>query len=106
MSNYTDLVKVIKKAALDAVESNKPVNVVFGAVTSASPLKIRVDHKIVLTSAQLVLSRNVTDYDTSIIIEDGEEKKVTIHNKLKKGEEVILIRQQSGQKYIVLDRLG
>lgn len=33
-------------------------------------------------------------------------KQMTIHNKLEKGEEVILLRMQGGQKYIVLDRIG
>lgn len=33
-------------------------------------------------------------------------KQIIIHNKLKKDEEVILLRMQGGQKYIVLDRIG
>lgn len=33
-------------------------------------------------------------------------KQMTIHNKLETGEEVILLRMQGGQKYIVLDRIG
>ena len=33
-------------------------------------------------------------------------KQMTIHNALEKGEEVILLRMQGGQKYIVLDRIG
>ncbi len=33
-------------------------------------------------------------------------KKITLHNSLAAGEEVILFRQQGGQKYIVLDRIG
>ena len=118
----------MKKASLEAVESSKPVNVVFGKVTSASPLKIQVDQKITLGEAQLVLCRNVTDYDNEITVVDwntenksgggGDDsfashnhalkgkKKIIVHNQLKQGEEVVLIRQQSGQKYIVIDRLG
>ena len=33
-------------------------------------------------------------------------KQMTIHNALEKGEEVVLLRMQGGQKYIVLDRIG
>lgn len=128
MSNYTDLIKAMKKASLEAVESSKPVNVVFGKVTSAAPLKIQVDQKITLGAAQLVLCRNVTDYDNEITVVDWNtenesggggydsfashnhalkgKKKIVVHNQLKQGEEVVLIRQQSGQKYIVIDRLG
>lgn len=34
------------------------------------------------------------------------KKKIIVHNGLAAGEEVILLRQQEGQKYIVLDRIG
>ena len=34
------------------------------------------------------------------------QKQITIHNGLDNGDEVILIRQQEGQKFIVLDRIG
>lgn len=33
-------------------------------------------------------------------------KQMTIHNGLLKGEKVILLRQQEGQKFIVWDRIG
>lgn len=32
-------VEVVKKAAVEAVEAGKPVNLLFGEVISASPLK-------------------------------------------------------------------
>ena len=34
------------------------------------------------------------------------KKKITVHNGLVVGDEVILIRQQEGQKFIVWDRIG
>ena len=34
------------------------------------------------------------------------KKAILVHNGLKLGEEVILIRQKGGQEYIVLDRVG
>ena len=34
------------------------------------------------------------------------QKQITIHNGLDVGDEVILIRQQEGQKFVVLDRIG
>lgn len=127
MPNANDLVRLIKQAALDAVEAKKPVNVCYGKVTSASPLKILVDQKLTLESAQLVLARNVTDFKTNITVNwtsdnksggSGEaafashnhgitgRKEITVHNGLGVGDEVILIRQQDGQKYIVVDRIG
>lgn len=103
MPDANELVTAMKKAALDAMESAKPVSVYFGEVISASPLKINVEQKMELGKAQLILSRNVTDFKTSI--SDGNIN-VTVHNALVAGEQVILLRQQGGQKFIVWDRIG
>jgi 16S rRNA C1402 (ribose-2'-O) methylase RsmI len=105
LPDAVELVKTIKKAALEAVESTKPVNVYFGTVESASPLKINVEQKMVLGESQLILTRNVTEYTSMITVQQSTEQ-ITFHNALEKGEEVILIRQQEGQKYVVIDRIG
>lgn len=132
MPDAVELVKTIKRAALDAVDASKPVQVCFGKVTSTSPLKILVEQKLPLGEGQLVLCRNVTNYVTtvSILSEYGwatqnrsggigdpafashnhdiviSKKKITVHNGLVVGDEVLLVRQQGGQKYIVVDRIG
>ena len=130
LRDTNDLLNLIKKAAVDAVDASKPTTVVFGKVTSASPLKINVEQKMTLSAAQLVLTRNVTNFKTSISggnIQNfyyvGTEPnvttepvspshvhavgkiQVTIHNGLVVGDEVILLRMQGGQKYVVLDRV-
>lgn len=33
-------------------------------------------------------------------------KTITVHNALKQGDKVVLIRAQGGQKYVVLDKVG
>ena len=127
MPDYTGLAKVIKQAAQDAADASKPAGVCFGKVISTSPLQIHVDQKLDLGPAQLVLTRNVTDYDTAMTAEweteltqggQGEGaydshkhritgiKLVTIHNGLAVGDQVTLLQQQGGQKYIVLDKVG
>jgi hypothetical protein len=144
LPDANELVALLKKAALDAVEASKPVNVYFGEVLSASPLKINVEQKMILGEKQLILSRNVTDFTTMVTVDwltesslsththtvqgsDGNgdsinlttgaknlahtheitgKKKITVHNGLVVGDEVILIRQQEGQKFIVWDRIG
>lgn len=131
MPDANGIIKKIHKAAVDAVEASKPVNVYFGEVLSASPLKINVEQKMILGEKQLILSRNVTDYKTKIsggniqnyyytglTTESGTAPvspshvhavgkiEVTVHNGLVVGDEVILIRQQEGQKFIVWDRIG
>lgn len=131
MSDAVEFVKTIKRAALDAVKASKPVEVCFGKVTSASPLKILVEQKLPLGEGQLILTRNVTNFKTYITggniknyyytgsDTDGGtapvvpshvhaigKVQITVHNGLVVGDEVILIRQQGGQKYIVVDRIG
>lgn len=118
LPDAVELVKAVKRAALEAVESSKPVNVYFGRVVAVSPLQINVEQKMTLGSAQLVLTRNVTDYETEVTVEWETEKmdehvheltgkkQMKIHNALSAGDEVVLIRMQEGQKYIVIDRLG
>jgi hypothetical protein len=119
--NYDDLVKVMKRAAVDAVNSSKPANMLFGKVISDSPLQIMVDQKLILNEAQLGLSRNVTDYDVDMTVDhstesgsDGDaghqhgykgKKTFKVHNALKTGEEVVLVQVSGGQKYIVIDRI-
>lgn len=127
MPDAVELTKAIKRAALEAVNASKPVEVCFGKVTSASPLKISVEQKMILGAAQLVLTRNVTNFTTEVTVDWSTEnksggsgdasfsshnhaiagrKKITVHNGLVVGDEVVLIRQQTGQKYIVVDRIG
>lgn len=136
MADATGLVEKMKRAALEAQEASKPVNVYFGEVTSVKPLKINVEQKMVLGEGQLILTRNVTDYMTTVTVQweteshkirhrhtesEGEtteysevphsheitgQKNFLMHNALEIGDEVILIRQQEGQKFIVVDRIG
>lgn len=118
MPDVTGFVAMIKKAALEAVASSKPMNIYFGEVESSYPLRINVEQRMVLGEKQLILTRQVTDYSLSVDIDlitesaDGHahkltgKKKLTVHNSLKKGESVIIARQQGGQKFIVIDRVG
>lgn len=166
MLDINDLLNSIKKAASEAVEASKPVAVMYGKVLSVSPLEINVEQKMVLHPAQLVLTRNVTDYETEATVHwltetksmnanhthelsgnisldskatvspnpDNENvtiqnnitntmaveqkninlshnhsidgrKSMTIHNGLEVGDEVLLLRMQGGQKYIVIDKV-
>lgn len=127
MPNAVELTKAIKRAAVEAVKAEKPAEICFGKVTSSSPLKILVEQKMTLGAAQLVLTRNVTNFTTEITVDWSTEnksggsgydsfashthaiagrKKITVHNRLVVGDEVILFRQQGGQKYIVVDKIG
>lgn len=122
-----DLVKMIKKAAIEAVNASKPANIVFGKVTSANPLSIQIDQKLTLGKAQLVVSEHLTDHVVSVDVNwetvntgggSGEasfashkhnitgNKTITVHNALAVGDKVILMQIAGGQKYVVIDRIG
>ncbi len=131
LADANELVETLKRAAVEAMQATKPVNVYFGEVVSAAPLKINVEQKMMLGEKQLILSRNVTNFKTSITggniknyyytgsttdsgtapvspshVHAVGKIEITVHNGLVVGDEVILIRQQEGQKFIVLDRIG
>ena len=126
MLNSNDLYDVIKAAAIKAVESSQPCDFLYGKVTSTSPLKVSIDQKMTLGSAQLVLTRNVMDYTVPVTINwttdnasggSGDNafavhnhsitdtKEMTIHNGLKVDDKVILLKKKGGQKYLILDRV-
>lgn len=117
MDNSNDLLVVIKNISKELADNIKITDVLYGKVIKEKPLEISVEQKMVLTEPQLVLSRNVTDYKVNITMDWFTEmenehkhkiagtKKVTVHNKLKIGEEVILIRMLGGQQFLVLDRM-
>ena len=66
MADANELVAAMKKAATEAVEAGKPVNVFFGKVKAVKPLKIDVEQKLLLGEKQLILSRSVADYKITI----------------------------------------
>lgn len=66
MPDAVELIKTIKRVAVDAVNSEKPVQVCFGVVKSTDPLTIFVDQKMLLGANQLILTRSVTNYKTKI----------------------------------------
>jgi len=99
-----NIVELIKQAAIEAVKESKPTSIVFGQVTSIDPLKISIDQKLILTSAQLILTNNVRDYDLEMTV-DSINKTFSVHNGLILGDEVIMIQVQGGQKFIVMERV-
>lgn len=87
MPDYSNLLNVMKQAGSNATDAKNPVHVCFGKVTSTSPLKILVEQKIILGSMQIVLTKSMIE-DALVI-----------------GDEVILLRVQGGQKYVVMDKV-
>lgn len=112
-----NMIEIIKTAAIDAVGASNPVAIIFGTVVSASPLKVNIEQRLTLDESHLILSSMVRDYQVDVTldhmteIESGHshqvtgKKTMTVHNRLKTGETVMLIQIQGGQKYVILDRV-
>ena len=104
MYDAKDIVRSIKKAAIDAVDARQDCDFIYGQVISIEPLTISIAQGIDLTDKQLVLTKNVTDYDATVVIE-GETRNAKIKNALEEDDTVVLLRKKGGQTYLVLDKV-
>lgn len=120
MFDIKDILLMVKQASKDTYNSMKPTEISFGTVESTNPLRIRVDSKLVLESIQLILTRNVIDYDLEMTVDHLTEvdygpaghthgykgrKVFRVNNALVQDEKVMLIRVQGSQRYIVFDKV-
>lgn len=99
-----NLVDLIKQAAIEANEAGSPSTFVYGVVISPDPVMIQVDgdSKLTLSREFVVIPEQFTDHEVEVL--DGDKRKIRILNALKADEKVVLIRQQGGQKYLVVGR--
>lgn len=75
--------EAIKIAAIEAIEATKPAAVVYGTVTSVSPLSVQLEQKSLLTAPFLV----------------------SLQPYLEAGNRVALLRVQGGQEYLILGKV-
>ena len=62
MADFAELFGVMQEISNNANSAGCPVTVCFGTVTSEAPLIILVDQKLQIGEAQIILTRNVTDF--------------------------------------------
>jgi hypothetical protein len=82
------LIELIKRASLDAIDNAKMCDLRYGEVVSTSPLKIKITNQFVIPSSLLVVPKRLRDDDPLV-----------------NGDKVVLIRQQGGQSYFILDKI-
>lgn len=106
------LIEIIKKAAMEAVKASEPSDFVFGTVINNAPLSIQIDQKLILTKEFLLLTSNVMEYSVKAKMfalesngDGAEQQKMTVYNGLQIDDKVIMLKQQGGQKYVVLDKI-
>lgn len=76
---------IIKELAKSAVEQDKPVAVVMGKVIENNSLKIETEQKMIIPEDMLIVPKRISV--SSLEIDDN----------------VILIRCDGGQRYLVMD---
>ena len=122
----TGLIDIIKRAAKDMYDNEQPTDLRFGTVVSDSPLKVQVTNLFTIPQSMLVVPKHLTDYEVEVTIDWTTEnksggsgdssfashnhgvtgkKKMTVHNALKNGDKVALIRKHGGQSFYILDRI-
>lgn len=140
------MIEIMKRAAIDAVENNKPCDLRFGTVSSIAPLSVKISADLTLPESVLVVPQHLTDYtsnvnlgltdkptsDSSLSVsvigetlkftsntmvvndeveedetttENVDERTLTIYNGLEVGDTVVLLRNQGGSSYLILDRI-
>lgn len=118
------LTQIIKRIAVDAVETKKPLDVVIGNIISIEPLKINLSQFIDIKEDMVVIPSEYKEHEEKIIIseqkinlldENEEEKEYTIKEqeitikiptKLEVGMSVYLLRFNKGQKFYMLNLLN
>lgn len=83
-----NLVEMIKQIAAGVYDAKAPMEICYGTVQSLSPFKIRLDQKKVLDKEYFIVRHGVTSQSFEV------------------GDELILIRMQGGQQWLIFDRKG
>ncbi len=116
----------LKQAFQDMIPKDETL--VEGVVTKESPLTVQLTNndKMILTGNHLICPWHLTDYETKVSISGNllagsqtevvanhshgletyviEQAKMIVHNQLKTGEKVWLLRFGNGKQYFILDR--
>lgn len=79
-------------------------DLVYGTVTSTSPLKIKLEGRFEIWGEFIELSMMVRDVTASVTI-DGKTGYLQIFRSLQVGERVRMLQAQKSQKYYVLERV-
>lgn len=116
----SSIVQAIKRAAIEAVRASRPCDYYVGTVVGVNPLEIKISQSMAISEDFLILTRNVTDYKVKVTMEAKDvyhtahtdpsvtwidKQEITIHNALKQGEKVLMLRKSGGQEYAVIDRM-
>lgn len=81
----TSWIQLLKRISKEEREASKPCTTVLGVVVSVEPLKIKVNQKLTISNNFLIIPQHVKP--------------------LELNDNVLMIRQDGGQKYSVVGKL-
>jgi hypothetical protein len=81
-NSLPNMIDIIKRAAVDAVNASKPVDIMFGVVAAVSPLSVKIDQRFTLDAGFLIELKPQNTYEA--------------------GAKLVLLRMAGGQKFLVL----
>ena len=94
----------LKQITHNVLEGEKLADLKFGTVESLSPLTVRLNQWLLLSSGMLAVSYRLRRIEIPVTI-DGKTGTAILDNRLKIGDTVALLRQSGGQKFYVLDKV-
>ena len=93
------LIKIIRQACKEVLDSSKPTEVLYAYVSSETPLKLKIEGKYEIDSSFLELSPLCKEKIANI---NGSD--VVIWDGLKINDKVSVIRYRNGQSFYVLGK--
>lgn len=108
------MIDVIKEIASNVLYSHNFSSFYTGVVTNTSPITIALEDGLVIDENFILLSRCVTNFEEKGKIEltvceapkQWYDFNLVWEKALEVGENVVLVKENGGQRYLVVDRLA
>lgn len=81
-----ELLETIQRIAIDTVRASDPIDLCFGEVAALTPFTILDGDKLRLSGKTLLFTETTARYQYKL------------------GDVVIMLREQGGQRYLILDK--
>ena len=93
-----EIINLLRTIAVNGVNAGYPAEIAYGEVVSMNPIRIKFDEKLILDEDFLAFT------ETSRRRPEAAADGTIRFADLKAGDQVIAVRVQGGQEYVVLDR--
>lgn len=120
MYDANDLVRAMQQMSVGASQASYPADVMSGTILSVKPLKVQVEQRFEVSGDMVIVPERLTDHEIKVTVEKSNTKEagepqhqheyggelvIKVHGALKKGDRVQMIRQQGGQKFLIIDKV-